>query len=279
MELRCLDKTLPLDQTAVMGVLNVTPDSFSDGGLWLEPRAAIKHGLEMVEQGATIIDVGGESTRPGAEPVPLDEELRRVLPVVEGLAGSGVEFLSIDTRKTEVARRAVEAGANMINDTAGEESDRSMDRLAADTGAAIIVMHSRGTPANMRSLTTYEDLVRDVGGFLQQRAEELRGAGVAADAIAVDPGIGFAKTAEQSVELLARIGDLVNLGYPVLVGPSRKSFIGKLLGFEEGERVEATAASVAWVVARGARLVRVHDVEANVRSARMTELILSFDHA
>ena len=279
MVLRCLNKTLPLDQTAVMGVLNVTPDSFSDGGLWLEPRAAIKHGLEMVEQRAAIIDVGGEATRPGGEPVPLDEELRRVLPVVEGLAGSGVEFLSIDTRKTEVARRAVEAGANMINDTAGEESDRSMDRLAADTGAAIIVMHSRGTPANMRSLTTYEDLVRDVGGFLQQRAEELRGAGVAADAIAVDPGIGFAKTAEQSVELLARIGDLVNLGYPVLVGPSRKSFIGKLLGFEEGQRVEATAACVAWVVARGARLVRVHDVEANVRSARMTELILSFDHA
>ena len=275
MELRCGDRTLSLDKTAVMGVLNVTPDSFSDGGLWLEPRAAIKHGLEMVEQGAAIIDVGGESTRPGAEPVPLDEELRRALPVIEGLARAGVEFLSIDTRKAEVARRAVEAGANIINDTAGEDSDRSMDRLAAETGVAIVVMHSRGTPATMRSLTTYDDLLGDVTGFLEQRANDLRDAGVRRDAIAIDPGIGFAKTAEQSVELLARVGDLVNLGYPVLVGPSRKSFIGKLLGLDEGQRVEATAASVAWVIAQGVSLVRVHDVEANVRSARMIELILS----
>ena len=276
MELRCGDRTLSLDKTAVMGVLNVTPDSFSDGGLWLEPAAAIKHGLEMVEQGAAIIDVGGESTRPGAEPVSLDEELRRVMPVVEGLRGAGVEFLSIDTRKTEVARRAVDAGANIINETAGEESDRSMDRLAADTGAAIVVMHSRGTPATMRSLTDYDDVVRDVVTFLERRASDLRAAGVPGDAIAVDPGIGFAKTAEQSVELLAGIEDLVGLGHPVLVGTSRKSFMGQLLDLEEGQRVEATAASVAWVIAHGVRLVRVHDVEANVRSARMTELILSF---
>ena len=260
-----------------MGVLNVTPDSFSDGGLWLEPDAAIKHGLAMLEQGAAIIDVGGESTRPGADPVPLDEELRRVLPVVEGLARSGAEFLSIDTRKTEVARQAVRAGANIINETAGEESDRSMDRLAAETGAAIVVMHSRGTPATMRSLTTYDDVVRHVVRFLERRTQELEDAGVAGDAISIDPGIGFAKTAEQSVDLVARIEDLVELGYPVLVGTSRKSFIGKLLGLEEAQRVEATAASVAWLVAHGVRLVRVHDVEANVRSARMIELILSFD--
>ncbi len=200
-----------------------------------------------------------------------------MLPVVEGLARSGVEFLSIDTRKTEVARQAVLAGANIINETAGEESDRSMDRLAAEAGTAIVVMHSRGTPATMRSLTEYDDLVGDVRRFLENRAGELRAAGVPSDAIAIDPGIGFAKTAEQSVELLTKVDDLVELGYPVLVGPSRKSFIGKLLGLEDGQRVEATLASVAWLVAHGVRLVRVHDVEANVRSARMIELILSFD--
>ena len=260
-------------------VRTVTRDSCSDGRLGFESDAAVKHGLEMVEQGAAIIDVGGESTRPGAEPVSLDEELRRVLPVVEGLADAGVEFLSIDTRKTEVARRAVDAGANIINETAGEESDRSMDRLAADTGAAIVVMHSRGTPATMRSLTDYDDVVRDVVTFLDRRASDLRAVGVPGDAIAVDPGIGFAKTAEQSVELVARIRDLVDLGYPVLVGTSRKSFIGKLLGLEEGQRVEATAASVAWLIAHGVRLVRVHDVEANVRSARMVELILASERA
>ena len=257
-----------------MGVLNVTPDSFSDGGLWLEPDAAIKHGLEMVEQGATIIDVGGESTRPGADPVPQEEELRRVLPVVEGLADAGVDFISIDTRKTEVARRALDAGANIINDTAGEESDRSMDALAARTGAGIVVMHSRGTPATMRALTEYNDVVEDVVTFLEGRAQELLDRGVPREAIALDPGIGFAKNAEQSVSLLQSIGDLVALGYPVLVGTSRKSFIGQLLDLEEGERLEATAATVVWAVTQGVGIVRVHDVEPIARAVRMTEVVI-----
>ena len=274
MELHCRDSVLSLDKTAVMGVLNVTPDSFSDGGLWLEPDAAIKHGLEMIEQGAAIVDVGGESTRPGAEPVPEDEELRRVLPVIEGLAGAGVDFISIDTRKVAVARRAVDAGANIINDTAGEESNRSMDSLASETGAAIVVMHSRGTPATMRALTDYDDVVAHVTTFLRGRADELQEAGVPLDAIVLDPGIGFAKTAEQSVDLLRSLSHLVALGYPVLVGTSRKSFMGHLLGLEEGQRLEATAASVAWAVIQGARMVRVHDVEPNVRAVRMTELVL-----
>lgn len=260
-----------------MGVLNVTPDSFSDGGLWLEPNVAIKHGLEMIEHGAAIVDVGGESTRPGAEPVPEDEELRRVLPVVEGLSAAGVEFISIDTRKSSVAVRAVEAGANIINDTAGEESDRAMDTVAAQSGAAIVVMHSRGTPATMRSLTDYDDVSGDVVEFLAGRAKELQSSGVTAESIALDPGIGFAKTAEQSASLVRKVGDLVGLGYPVLVGTSRKSFIGQLLGLEEDQRVEATAATVAWSVAQGVRLVRVHDVEPNVRTARMTEAILRAD--
>lgn len=275
MELRCRNATLSLEKTAVMGVLNVTPDSFSDGGLWLEPEAAVKHGLGMVEQGAAIIDVGGESTRPGAEPVPEEEELRRVLPVVEGLVDAGIEFISIDTRKTEVARRALEAGANIINDTAGEESDRSMDALAAESGAAIVIMHSRGTPATMRSLTDYEDVVAEVVSFLKGRAHELEVRGVGRDAVVLDPGIGFAKNAEQSVSLLRSIDDLVALGFPVLVGTSRKSFMGQLLGLEDGQRLEATIASVVWSAAHGARIVRVHDVEPNVRAIRMTELIQS----
>ncbi len=258
-----------------MGVLNVTPDSFSDGGLWVEPEAAVEHGLAMVEQGAAIIDVGGESTRPGAEAVPEDEELRRVLPVIEGLSRAGVEFISIDTRKASVAAEAVKAGANIINDTAGEESDRSMDSLAAETGAAIVVMHSRGTPATMKGLTDYEDGVdRHIVRFLQQRGAELEAVGVDRPSIALDPGIGFAKTAQQSARLLRDIGDLCSAGYPVLVGASRKSFMGQLLGLEEGERLEATVATTAYVVAQGVALVRVHDVEPNVRAARMIEAIM-----
>lgn len=260
-----------------MGVLNVTPDSFSDGGLWIEPEAAVKHGLEMAAQGAAIIDVGGESTRPGAEPVSLDEELRRVLPVVEGLRAEGVPFISIDTRKPEVARRALHAGCVIVNDTSGEEVDDEMGRLAADTGAAILVMHSRGTPATMRSLIDYEDVVSDVQGFLAQRTEELVAGGVSEDSIAVDPGIGFAKSADQSLVLLKNLASFTSLGYPVLVGTSRKSFIGASLDLDEGERLEATIASVVWSVAAGARIVRVHDVEPNLRAVRMTESILQAD--
>jgi dihydropteroate synthase len=275
MELRCGTATLSLHRAAIMGVLNVTPDSFSDGGLWMEPATAVKHGLEMVEQGAVIVDVGGESTRPGADPVPEEEELRRVLPVVEGLVSEGVEFVSIDTRKSSVAHRAVDAGANIINDTAGEESDRSMDAVAAETGAAIVVMHSRGTPATMKTLTQYEDVSADVTRFLEKRAHELVENGVARESIALDPGIGFAKTARQSATLLREVGSLVGLDYPVLVGTSRKSFIGHLLGLPDGERLEATIATTAWAVSRGASILRVHDVEPNVRAARMVEAIVT----
>ena len=273
MKLRCRDRVLSLERTAVMGVLNVTPDSFSDGGLWLDPRAAVEHGLEMAAEGATIIDVGGESTRPGASPVPEEEELRRIIPVVERLATESDVAVSVDTRKPNVARRAVDAGARIINDTAGELADPGMDSVAADTGAAIAVMHSRGNPATMRSLAQYDDVVAEVASFLRRRAGELEAAGVLREAIAVDPGFGFAKNPHHNLVLLSRIRELIDIGYPLLVGTSRKSFIGALLDLPESERLEGTAATVAWAVAAGAQMVRVHDVKEMVRIVAMTEAI------
>lgn len=272
MKLRCRDAYLSLERALVMGVLNVTPDSFSDGGLWLDVDAAVGHGLEMIEQGAAIVDVGGESTRPGADPVPGEEELRRVVPVIEGLARAGVP-VSIDTRKPEVAERAVAAGATILNDTLGEESDGALDSIAAETGSAIFVMHSRGTPQTMRSLTDYDDVVDDVARFLRMRARQLEAGGVAHDAIAIDPGFGFAKTANQSLELLRRLDVFVDGGYPVLVGTSRKSFMGALLGLEVDQRSEATVATMVWAAAKGARILRVHEVVPTVRAVRMLEEI------
>ncbi len=270
-------RSLSLDRCAVMGVLNVTPDSFSDGGLWFDPERAIAHAKEMVAQGADIIDVGGESTRPGSEPVSEKEELRRVMPVIEALAGNDIP-LSIDTRKPSVAKRAVEAGAHIVNDTSGEESDPAMGKVAAETGAAIVIMHSRGTPATMRSLTDYVDVVTDVGAFLARRAKELQNEGVGRDSIVLDPGYGFAKTPVQNLAMLRRIEEHLALGYPLLVGTSRKSFIGAVLDLPEEERLEGTAATVAWAVARGAQMVRVHDVEAIVRTVKMTEAIKYEEH-
>ncbi|CAN5585758.1 dihydropteroate synthase [soil metagenome] len=275
MKLRCKDSYLSLDRPIVMGVLNVTPDSFSDGGLWLDAERAVDHGLDMVEQGATIIDIGGESTRPGANPVAEKDELDRVLPVVEALSRQTSAPISIDTRKPKVAELSVEAGATIINDTVGEGSDRAMDHVAARTGVAIVVMHSRGTPATMRELTDYEDVVTDVRDFLRLRAEQLNEQGVARDAICLDPGYGFAKNPRQSLVLLRRLDEIVELGYPVLVGTSRKSFIGATLDLPGDQRVEATAATVAWAIAKGAHIVRVHDVEPIVRTMRMLEAIES----
>ena len=273
MKLRCRDLTLSLDVPVLMGVLNVTPDSFSDGGRFNDPPVAIERGLEMVEQGAAVVDVGGESTRPGAEPIEEPEELRRVIPVVEALAARVSVPISIDTRKPAVARAAIDAGASILNDTLGEDGGGAIDRIAAETGAALVIMHSRGTPQTMKTLTDYHDVVNDVSAFLNGRAEEAEDAGVPRDAIVLDPGIGFAKNASQSVELLRRIDELVALGYPLLVGPSRKSFIGDKLGLPLEERVEATCAAVVWVVLKGARLARVHDVKEVARALRMIEVI------
>jgi dihydropteroate synthase len=273
MELNARDISLSLDRVIVMGVLNVTPDSFSDGGMWLDADAAVKHGIEMAEHGAAIIDVGGESTRPGADPVPEDEELRRIIPVVQALASDGL-VVSVDTRKPTVADAAVDAGAVIVNDTSGEAFAPEMGDVAARSGAAVVIMHSRGTPATMRSLTTYDDVVNDVARFLVERAKSLEQTGIERDRIAIDPGIGFAKTPRQSLELLNRLDELVATGYPVVVGTSRKSFIGAVLDLPEDRRIEGTAASVAVAVWKGAHIVRVPDVVEMTRIARMTEALL-----
>ena len=256
-----------------MGVLNVTPDSFSDGGRWFKPNAAVKHGVAMADAGAAFIDVGGESTRPGADPVPVEEELRRVIPVIERLAPKIDAPISIDTRKPEVALAALDAGAAIINDTLGEEGV-DVAQTAASTGAAVIVMHSRGTPATMRDLTVYDDVTDHVSRFLSDRAYALRNLGVPADGIVLDPGFGFAKTPDQNLELLARFEELTGLGFPVLAGTSRKSFIGAVLDVKEDERLEGTLATVVWAVVKGASIVRVHDVVPAMRAVRMTEAII-----
>ena len=272
-ELRLLDGSLALDRTLVMGVLNVTPDSFSDGGRWFDTDRAVAHALEMIEQGADILDIGGESTRPGADPVSEEEELRRIIPVIEGIVSRVSVPISVDTRKASVARRAVESGAAIVNDTGGEEADPAMPSVAAETGAAIVFMHSRGTPATMRELTDYRDVVTDVRDFLSDAAEKLQAAGVERDRIVLDPGFGFAKNAQQNLELLDRLDEIVALGYPVLAGTSRKSFIGAVLDLPEDERVEGTAATVAWAIARGAAMVRVHDVAELTRVVKLCDAI------
>ena len=275
MQLRARGRSISLDHPIVMGILNVTPDSFSDGGAWLEPAAAIAHGRAMADEGAAIIDVGGESTRPDAAPVSEDEELRRVIPVIEALAADPGIPISIDTRKASVARRAVEAGACIVNDTSGEESDGSMTPVVAEASAGVVLMHSRGTPATMRSLTSYSDVVADVARFLASWAVSVEAAGVPQDSIVLDPGFGFAKTLEQNLALLERLDEVLGLGYPVLVGTSRKSFIGAVLDLPEDERVEGTAATVAWAVSEGAHIMRVHDVKEMVRVVKMADAIAS----
>ncbi|MDQ3619711.1 MAG: dihydropteroate synthase [Actinomycetota bacterium] len=275
MKFVCKGRALSLDRAAIMGVLNVTPDSFSDGGLWLDAGAAVDRGQQMVSEGAAIIDVGGESTRPGAEPVAEDDELERVLPVITRLSDRIDVPISIDTRKPQVARRAVDAGASIVNDTAGEWGGRGMDQVAADTGAGVVVMHSRGTPATMRSMTDYSDVAGQVCDFLAGRAQELKRLGVAPESIVVDPGFGFAKTPEQNLELLRRLHEVVGLGFPVLSGTSRKSFIGAVLGGETEDRLEGTLATVAWSVVKGARIVRVHDVTPVSKMVKMIEAITS----
>jgi dihydropteroate synthase len=263
-------------RTKVMGVLNVTPDSFSDGGRFATTEAAVAHALRMVEEGADLLDVGGESTRPGAATVPAEEELARVLPVIERLRSEAPNTpLSIDTRKAEVAEAAVEAGAVVVNDVSGGSSDPRMFDLVARTGAAFVLMHMRGDPGTMQQLTGYDDVVGEVRSWLAGRVEEAVSAGIPLDAIAVDPGLGFAKTAEQSLRLMRDIAALHAVGRPLVVGASRKSFVGKVLGTEVNDRVEGTAASVAWLASNGVQIVRVHDVRAMVRVVTMIEAIRS----
>jgi dihydropteroate synthase len=243
-----------------MGVLNCTPDSFSDGGRYLDTGAAIRHGLAMVEEGAAIVDIGGESTRPGADPVPGREELERVLPVIEGLraCAPGVA-LSIDTSKAAVAAAALEAGADLVNDvTAGR--DPAMLETVASRGAAVVLMHMRGDPRTMQVDTAYRHVVAEVHAFLRERAAAALAAGIPAGSVWLDPGIGFGKDDRGNLELLAALPDLAALGHPVVVGPSRKSFIGRLTGAPTAERLPGTLAALQPALSCPRAVVRVHDV-------------------
>ena len=261
------------ERTLVMGVLNVTPDSFSDGGRFFGPVYATRHGVQMAADGADIIDVGGESTRPGSDPVSVADEIDRVVPVIERIAeeAPGVA-ISVDTRKAEVAAAALDAGASIVNDVSGGR-DPEMFEVVADSGAAIVLMHMRGEPKTMQQAPVYEDVVAEVREYLRERVEAAAFACIDAERIAVDPGIGFGKDLEHNLRLLNRIDALLDLGRPVLVGPSRKRFIGAILDLPEDERDEGTAGAVAWAVAKGAHVVRVHDVKTVARVVRVMDAI------
>jgi dihydropteroate synthase len=244
----------------LMGIVNATPDSFSDGGRFADPAAAVERALAMAAEGADLVDVGGESTRPGAPPVPAEEEIRRVVPVVERLRAHGFALpISVDTSKPEVARAALDAGADLVNDVRGLAAP-GMAELVAARGVPAVIMHMRGTPADMASRAVYGDVVEEVAAELAEALARAERAGVSRERVLLDPGIGFAKTAEQSVALLAGLGRLRALGRPLLVGPSRKSFIGKVTGAEVQDRLPGTLAAVAACVLAGAELIRVHDV-------------------
>ncbi|MDX6698488.1 MAG: dihydropteroate synthase [Solirubrobacteraceae bacterium] len=248
-----------------MGVVNVTPDSFSDGGLFLDEDAAVAHGERLVAEGAEIVDVGGESTRPGAEPVSVAEEERRVVPVIERLAGVAPQ-VSIDTSKAAVATAALAAGATMVNDVTALRAEPELATVVARSGAECCLMHMLGEPRTMQDNPRYDDVVSDVKAFLEERIAFATGEGIAEDRLLVDPGIGFGKTLEHNLELLRRLGEIAALGRPVVIGTSRKSFLGRLTGAEVGDRLPGTIATNVLALERGASVFRVHDV-APVRAA------------
>jgi dihydropteroate synthase len=272
MLLSCGRHTLDLSHPVVMGILNVTPDSFSDGGCFLEPAAAVERALRMVEEGAGIVDVGGESTRPGAAPVPVAEELARVLPVVERLAGTLSVPLSVDTSKPEVMREVTAAGAGMINDVNGLRAAGAVEVLARSR-AAVCLMHMQGEPRTMQRAPAYGDVVAEVRAFLAGRAQSCRDAGIGADRIVIDPGFGFGKTLEHNLELLGALDRLVAEGLPVLVGLSRKSMIGQLTGRGPDARLPGSLALAAIAVMQGASIVRAHDVAATVDAVRIAAAV------
>jgi len=256
----------------LMGVVNVTPDSFSDGGLFLDAEAAIVHGEELVRDGAEILDVGGESTRPGAEEVGAEEELARVGPVVAGLAGTAI--VSIDTSKAAVARAALDAGASIVNDVTALRHDPDLGAVCAERGAGLILMHMQGGPRTMQENPVYDDVVDDVKAFLAERLKAAVGAGVAEGLIWLDPGIGFGKNLDHNLELLRRLGELRELGRPLVVGTSRKSFLGKIDGSPVEDRLGGTIASSILAAAEGADVLRVHDVAEAAQAARVASAII-----
>jgi dihydropteroate synthase len=269
MLLHCGPYQFNLDRPLVMGIVNVTPDSFSDGGRFFSSSAAVEHAHQLVEEGADILDVGGESTRPGAQPVGTQEELDRVLPVIEALRGVPV---SIDTWKPEVMRAALAAGAAMVNDVNALLAEGALETVA-QTNAGVCLMHKQGTPQTMQQQPHYQDVIAEVSGFLRGRIAAAEVAGIARERIAVDPGFGFGKTLEHNLELLRGLGRLCELGVPVLVGLSRKSMLGAITGREVGDRVSASVAAAMIAVQRGASIVRVHDVRVTVDALKVWEAV------
>jgi dihydropteroate synthase len=256
----------------IMGIVNVTPDSFSDGGRFLDPEAAVKHALELMREGAEILDIGGESTRPGAAPVSEEEELRRVLPVIRELAPQVTIPVSIDTMKVAVAREALAAGASVVNDVAANRASPEMAQLVAETGAGYICMHMQGTPQTMQSNPTYTDVVQEVDTFFERKIAELNRWKVPRDQIILDPGIGFGKKIEHNIKLLSALGSFDRFDRPVLVGVSRKSFLGSL----PEERLPAGLACACLAIAAGAKFIRAHDVAQTLQAVRMAEAILAY---
>ncbi|MBT9176598.1 MAG: Dihydropteroate synthase [Firmicutes bacterium] len=254
-------------RTLIMGILNVTPDSFSDGGVYLDPARAVERALAMVEEGADIIDIGGESTRPGATPVSAQDEARRVIPVVRAVCRATATPVSIDTYKAEIARMALAEGASMLNDVWGGQKDREMLALAAAANVPLCLMHNRAEPL-------YHDLIGEIKRDLRAMVKQALSVGVREGNIILDPGIGFGKTWQQNLVVMQRLREIVDLGFPLLVGTSRKSMIGQVLGLPVDERLEGTAATVAVSIAHGAKIVRVHDVRAMQRVARMTDALV-----
>jgi dihydropteroate synthase len=250
----------------VMGIVNVTPDSFSDGGMFLDAPAAIDHALQLVADGADLIDIGGESTRPYSERVSAEEELRRLIPVLESVAGNVPVPISIDTSKAAVARAAIDAGAEIINDVTGLTGDPAMVDLAVETNVGVCAMHMQGTPQTMQDNPTYADVVVEVKENLRERRDALVGAGIARERICLDPGIGFGKTHEHNIALMARCDEFHELGCPLLVGHSRKGFLGKLIGDKEADRTNATVGAALGLAVQGVQIIRVHDVR-TVREA------------
>jgi len=258
-----------------MGIVNVTPDSFSDGGRYLNAGAAIAHGLRLFEQGADIIDVGGESTRPQAVPVPEEEELRRVLPVIKALARQVPIAISVDTLKPAVACAALEAGASVVNDVGANRADLEMARLVAEAGAGYVCVHMQGTPQTMQTKPHYDDVVGEVQSFFIERIRRLNDCGVGSDQIILDIGMGFGKSLDHNLRLLGALGRFRGQGRPLMLGASRKSFVGKLLGSPSADRLPASLACACLAVEAGAAIIRAHDVVETVQAVRMTEAVLA----
>lgn len=280
LEVHCRDRILLCGpRTLVMGILNVTPDSFSDGGQFQEFDRAVAQGRKMADEGADIIDIGGESTRPGADPVSPEEEQRRILPVIQALAKETDRLLSVDTRNSGTAQSAIAAGAHLINDVSGLRHDPGILKAAAETGAGLLLMHSRATPKDMQEDTRYDDLLGEVRDTLRAAMARADEAGVREDQILIDPGLGFSKTVEHNYLLIKHLAEFSSLGRPILVGPSRKSFIGKTLDKAPEDRMWGTAATVAAAILNGAHIVRVHEVAPMLDVCRVTDAIRHADDA